>query len=213
MLLHGRLVNNAIDLCFITETWLRNNDEGRAWLDCSGVNNNWYKAITSSRVDGISGGIALLHKDNIKLTEIKTYQLHSYQYGKWSKDTTQPSHTHQNIQTAIHQHEHDNDGDFHNEFTEWIGENLANDKNLVITGDFNVHVNDQRDPDVQIFSAITSALGLNQHIKFSTHRAGNTLDLPFTKSNNNLNILQCKKGPTLTISNQTRSVKENDQLS
>ena len=70
-------------------------------------------------------------------------------------------------------------GTFIDEFTEWLGEHLVNGKNLVITGDFNVHVNDQEDADAQFFSDITSALVLNQHINFSTQRAGNTLDLPF----------------------------------
>ena len=69
---------------------------------------------------------------------------------------------------------------------------------MVITGDFNVYINDQEDPDDQIFSKTTSALGLNQHINFSTHRAGNTLDLLFTETSNNVNVLQCKKGPTLS---------------
>ena len=87
---------------------------------------------------------------------------------------------------------------FIDEFTEWIGEHLTSDKNLVITGNFNVHVNDQEDPDAQILTNITSALGLNQHVNFSTHRAGNTLDLLFTKTRYNVNVLQCKKGPTLS---------------
>ena len=72
-------------------------------------------------------------------------------------------------------------GTFIDESTEWTGGHMANDKNSVITGDFNVHVNDQEDPDAQIFSNITSALGLNQRVNFSTHRAGNTLDLLFTE--------------------------------
>ena len=48
-------------------------------------------------------------------------------------------------------------GTFTDEFIEWIGEHMANDRNLVITGDFHVHVNDQENPDPQIFSNITSA--------------------------------------------------------
>ena len=82
-------------------------------------------------------------------------------------------------------------GTFIDEFTEWIEEYMVNDKNLVITGDFNVHINDQEDPEVQILSNITSALCLNQHIKFSTHRAGNTLDLLFTETSHKVNVLQC----------------------
>ena len=53
LLLHDHLVNDARDLCFIAETWLRNIDEDRAWLDCSVLNNNDYKTITSNRLDRI----------------------------------------------------------------------------------------------------------------------------------------------------------------
>ena len=31
----------------------------------------------------MGGGIALIHKDSIKVTEIKTEQLHYFQYGNW----------------------------------------------------------------------------------------------------------------------------------
>ena len=198
MLLHNHLVNDAKDLCFITETWLRNNDEDRAWLNCSVIYNNSYKTITSNRVDTIGRGIALIYKDSIKVTEIKTEQLHSFQYGKWRAEIQHnpiiliriywPPYTNMNMITT---------GTFIEEFTEWIGEHLVNDRNLVITGDFSVHINDQDDPDAHVFRDTTSALGLNQHITFSMHRAGNTLDLLFTKTSNNVNVLQCKKGPTL----------------
>ena len=133
------------------------------------------------------------------MTEIRTEQLHSFQYGKWRVEIQHNQvtligiyrPTYINTNTIM-------TGTLIHEFTEWIGENLANDKNSVITSYFNVHVNDQEDPDAQIFSDITSALGLNQHVNFSTHRAGNTLDLLFTETGNNLNVLQCKKGPTLS---------------
>ena len=146
----------------------------------------------------MGGGIALIHKDSIKVTEIKSEQLHSFQYGKWRAEIQhnpvtliricRPPYTNMNMITTRA---------FIDEFTQWIGEHLANDKNLLITGDFNVHINDQGDPDAQIFSDITSALGLNQHVNFSTHRAGNTLDLLLAKTSSNVNILLYKNGPTL----------------
>ena len=163
------------------------------------LNNNSYKTMTSNRVDKIGGGIVLIHKDSITVMEIKTEQLHSFQHGKWRAEIQynpvtfigiyKPPYTNKNMIMT---------GTFIDEFTEWIGEHLANDKKLAITGDFNVYANDQEDPNAQIFSSITSALGLNQHINFSTHRAGNTLALLFTKTSNNMNVLQCKRGPTMS---------------
>ena len=86
---------------------------------------------------------------------------------------------------------------FLDEFTEWIGHHLKNDKNLIFTGEFNLHIN-KNDPNAQTFIDITEGLGLTQHIRFETHRAGNTLDLVLKKLGNKLIISSCLLGPTLS---------------
>ena len=39
---------------------------------------------------------------------------------------------------------------FVDEFSEYIAEDLAEDKNLMITGDINLHVNDPEDQDGEV---------------------------------------------------------------
>ena len=80
--------------------------------------------------------------------------------------------------------------DFLDEFTDWIAEHRMNDTNVIILGDFNLHVKDANDDSAMNFIETTQALVL-EHIRFPTHTSGNTLDLVFTELFNGLKIQQC----------------------
>ena len=54
---------------------------------------------------------------------------------------------------------------------DWIAETLANDKNLLICGDYNLHVNNPDDEDAANFLDTNTALGL-KHVRFVTHTSG-----------------------------------------
>ena len=57
-------------------------------------------------------------------------------------------------------------------------QDLAVEKsNIILTGDFNLHVNDLSCNDSVIFLDAMSALGFTQLVKTATHNSGNTLDL------------------------------------
>ena len=81
---------------------------------------------------------------------------------------------------------------------EFLAEVLAEHRNLVITGDFNLHVNDTEDQDGEVFTDTMLALGLDQHVMFPTHRSNNTLDLVFTECLSTHRILSYKPGPYLS---------------
>ena len=55
--------------------------------------------------------------------------------------------------------------------------------NLIVLGDFNIHVNKIDDPDAGIFLDTMTALGMKQNIAGPTYRSGNCLDLIFTERN------------------------------
>ena len=57
---------------------------------------------------------------------------------------------------------------------------------FVITGDFNIHVDDPSDSHARQFSEILSSLNLTQHVTFPTHSLGHTLDLAITASDSTL---------------------------
>ena len=65
---------------------------------------------------------------------------------------------------------------------------------LLIFGDFNIHVNGEFDENTGNFMDIIMALGLEQHINFLTHKAGNTLDLVMTELGSKLEVTRCSPG-------------------
>ena len=66
-----------------------------------------------------------------------------------------------------------------------------NDTNVIILGDFNLHVNDPNDDNAMNFIETTQALALEQHFRFPRHTSGNMLDLVLTELFNGLKIQQC----------------------
>ena len=67
---------------------------------------------------------------------------------------------------------------FIDNLTEWLAESLVNNKNIIIVGDFKIHIYKRgEDEDVTIFMNTIEALGFQQHVNFSTHRIVNTINL------------------------------------
>ena len=66
--------------------------------------------------------------------------------------------------------------------------------NIVVLGDFNIHIHDYTDNDCVLFLSTMEALGFDQHIQKPTHVRGNTLDLIFTSTSNKLEIAEVDVG-------------------
>ena len=60
-------------------------------------------------------------------------------------------------------------------------------------GDFNIRLDNTEDPDVIAFIDTMMALGLEQHVNFSTHKNGGILDLIYTEALSKYKILWCHK--------------------
>ena len=78
--------------------------------------------------------------------------------------------------------------DFLGLFTEYIADLIAEHENIVLVGDFNIHVNDEDN---------LNAVILHQHVKGSMHCSGNCLDLVFTKELSRMKVKKCLKSDYL----------------
>src|SRR6266536_1455132 len=58
--------------------------------------------------------------------------------------------------------------------------------NLIISGDFNIHMDDNSDHYASAFNTLLQTFDLSQHVKFQTHTHGHTLDLLITRSDSTL---------------------------
>ena len=59
---------------------------------------------------------------------------------------------------------------------------------LLITGDFNFHVDCPTEADAKKFADLMNTFGLIQHVHVPTHSSGHTLDLIITRSINDVTI-------------------------
>ena len=81
---------------------------------------------------------------------------------------------------------------FNEEFTQFLSDIQVNYKNLIVLGDFNVHINDPTDNDTQFFISLMKSAGLHQHVGSATHKAGNILDHVYTEEGGDIDIVMCE---------------------
>lgn len=62
-------------------------------------------------------------------------------------------------------------------------------ESLILTGDFNFHVDAADDPEARVFLDILTSMGLKQHVTISTHIRNHTLHL----------VITCEHDPSLQI--------------
>ena len=77
--------------------------------------------------------------------------------------------------------------EFYDEFHKFLAHYHTYNNEVIITGDFNFHMNKPSDNKVIKFNNILEMFDLVQHITSSTHRDGNTLDLVITHKTSTLN--------------------------
>lgn len=79
---------------------------------------------------------------------------------------------------------------------------------LVISGDFNFHMDDPFDNDAEKFGDLLDTFGLIQHVSFTTHTSGHWLDLIQVSRSSN-DIMVRSTHPTLILANH--QLKLNDE--
>ena len=96
---------------------------------------------------------------------------------------------------------------FLDDLIEYLTDWMASYRNIIICSDFNIHIDNPSDIEAQISMDTMEALGLQQHVNFQTHHAGNTLDLIFTENTSQFSISSFKGR---YISDHTAIVSEPD---
>ena len=72
------------------------------------------------------------------------------------------------------------------EFRSLLEQYVTDSFSLLITGDFNLHVDNNLDKSLQDFLALIDSFNLKQHVCSPTHRAGHILDLLITRDDGQL---------------------------
>ena len=148
-------------LCVIMETWLSKKD--KIWKESSRLRKNGFDMIAYNTEVRNRGGIALVFKENYKVKQKVEKNLRIFQYATLSVAMDK---LHQIILGLYHRPNSKvkkySNGDFIDEFPELMVEMILSYDNLIIMGDFSLHLNNLDDPDSEFFIDTIKALGLQQ---------------------------------------------------
>ena len=180
---------NKVDACVVTETWLKEHDN--IWISNSEFKKNNYIIKVANRNKRQGGGLALICRSCYRVKECGKGINQTFEYAIWQ--------LYPNISLtilAIYHPPYSNinkstNGQFIDEFAEFLVDFLTEYSNVIIMGDFNIRLDNTEDPDVTAFIDTMSALGLDQHVSFSTHKNGGILDHIYTETLSKYKVLQC----------------------
>ena len=171
----------------ITETWLKGNIS-----DNSVINElvpSGYCFIHKPRCDRRGGGIAIVYKAYINIHCRPTITWTAFEHceiyvsnGSWKTILSciyrPPPSNNNKIKTST----------FIYEFEQYIGQLAILPSQLLVLGDFNIHVDVMHDTIAKQLSDCLSKYNLTQLCNVSTHINGHTLDLVISRLNNELNL-------------------------
>ena len=199
-LILDHLLQYKVDLAMVTETWLTDTDRDKVWLQSSDVNKDIYSLSLSIRTCKRGGGVGLIHQKNTDVILTEEKEAKTFQVAKW-RVTVDKTTIHL---IGVYKPPDTSNTEFLEEFTEWLTPVVANETNLIITGDFNHKIGNINDDDAENLLETTNALGFEQYFNCATHKSGNTLDLPFSEVISGIKIVNCK--PTSYISDHCAMV-------
>ena len=78
------LMDRKANLAIITETWLRDNDMDKIWIEACELNKNGYKLQVQNRGEGRGGGIGVVYRDNITVNKVDGGRHPLFEYAVWS---------------------------------------------------------------------------------------------------------------------------------
>ena len=83
---------------------------------------------------------------------------------------------------------------FLEEFGSYLETIIISPESLILTGDYDFHVDVEDDPDARAFLDLLASMGLKQHVNVPTHVSGHTLDLMITREHDL--VISCVPVPT-----------------
>ena len=138
-----KLVNNNLDLCILTKTWIKEGDT----ITPTRLYPNGYKSLSISRQDNVGGGIAIVykHKLNISISRdepYKTMELSSFIISTGNRQIKP---------ITIYRPPGTNVLEFCNELANLLKTKINSSGELILLGDFNIAVNKPFDAGLATF--------------------------------------------------------------
>ena len=170
------LTDLNIDICCLTETWLRKGDTSKV---CE-IKELGYNIHHVSRA-GRGGGVGIAYKKNLDVTKRNSKSYKSFEHTECVVRSTSNE-----ILTIVCIYRsgtvrNSNVTDFCTDFDEYLSQLNEKRGKLLIAGDFNIHLEDEDHPDTIKFISVLNQNGLQQNVNQPTHDQGGIIDLILTR--------------------------------
>ena len=183
-----------IDVFALTETWISPNTTSAQLFDaiphgftCISTPRLVPNSCTSSNV---GGGTAFLIREPCKLLSTPTTTFKSFELSTVTIKLPHSNLALYNIyrppQSTTKSQHSVSFSQFLEDFQTLISSISTSPHEFLITGDFNIHVDDLTDSNAIQFLSLLDHANLTQHVSFPTHQHSHTLDLVITSANSAL---------------------------
>ena len=180
------MVDSGIDICTITETWLKECDS----VSIAGLSTAGFVFRSFPRQSGRSGGgTGILCKESLNVKSSDCGEFYSFEFSEWNVCVHKQTIKVVTIYRPPYSEDHPVSSNvFFEEFSSYLENIVMIPEVLLITGDFNFHVDCPTEADAKKFAELMNTFGLIQHVRVPTHSSGHTLDLIITRSINDVTI-------------------------
>lgn len=169
----------------ITETWLTANDDAVRNELCPAN----YNLCDHPRTDRIGGGTALLYRDLLHVNKTSAGVKESFEFSELI--VQQPS-SHKLRVIILYRppspdvHRLPIISTFFSELADYLESIVLCQEQFLISGDFNIHVDNAEDTDARKLIYLLESYGLQQHVTSPSHKHDHTLDLIVTRQSHQL---------------------------
>lgn len=180
------IVEQNIDVCVVTETWLKNKDTP----SIAGICQSGYLFKSFPRQSNrMGGGTGVMFKSGLNVSLSRGEDLQSFEYSEWKFLIAGYSIKLIAVYRPPYSMAHPVlPGKFFDEFSSYLEDIILCPEILLITGDFNFHLDDTGNTNTIKLNEMLETFGLKQHVSIPTHSSNHILDLLITRSTTDINI-------------------------
>lgn len=194
------VISTKLDILAITESWLRGNNADNCIAADIEETLQGFTLFSKPRQDRNGGGIALVIRKDFNIKQNECFNFRSMEYTDLTISSTNNSNFRLVVVYRLDRIKKTKVpiSVFFDEFLTLMESFNLESGNVLLCGDFNIHVDLPNSPTPKKFLDIISSLGLHQHVSKSTHRHGHTLDLLITKNGSDFlsNLQHCHDLPS-----------------
>jgi exonuclease III len=196
-LIRDIVLEHDIDILSLTETWLTTKDKDDVHI--KGLSLPGYEFHHMPRKGNRGyGGVAVLHKANIKVIKSNVYKADSFENMQIKFNTGSrcldlvtlyrpPPNTKNKLTTT----------QFFEEFSEFLQERVTSSGDLLMVGDLNFHLDKKDESTTRNFTDLLDSFNIKQHVDEPTHMSGHALDVIMSRDTDNL-VQHVKVGDMIT---------------